>query len=192
MKDRISTKIIEVAPGKFARRYADYSEAGVFLGYRWMALADEPMVTGTPIAKATMLDDATETALWGDTADRTVNQAFGQLKNIADGLTRMETGTYLGTGTYGASARNSLSFSFMPIVVGVTGGGSLYLGNIIIREQLGSSGIGALSASGNSLAWVISWDEKSVTWHSAASSSSSPDEKQLNRNGTTYYYFALG
>ena len=80
VKDRISTQIIEVAPGVFARRYADYSESGEFLGYRWMALADDPLEDGTPISKATLLADETETAMWGNPANRTINQALARFR----------------------------------------------------------------------------------------------------------------
>ena len=38
--------------------------------------ADQPTQEGTPLSKATLLQDSTETALFGSAADRTVDEAF--------------------------------------------------------------------------------------------------------------------
>lgn len=40
---------------------------------------------GTPLSKVNLLSDATETELWGDADDRTVNQALSKLKSDIDG-----------------------------------------------------------------------------------------------------------
>ncbi len=39
-------------------------------------------VVGTAMNKANMMTDATETAIWGNAANRTVNQALNQLKTL--------------------------------------------------------------------------------------------------------------
>lgn len=45
-----------------------------------MEMADEPTQVGTPLNKATFLTDETEVAIWGDVADRTVDNALQALK----------------------------------------------------------------------------------------------------------------
>jgi hypothetical protein len=47
-----------------------------------MTMADDPIEPGTPPTKANLLSDETETALWGDAQDRTVDEAFGQVKTL--------------------------------------------------------------------------------------------------------------
>lgn len=41
--------------------------------------ADSPVVAGTPLTKANLLSDQTETALWGNAADRTVDEALKKM-----------------------------------------------------------------------------------------------------------------
>lgn len=44
-----------------------------------MTREDEPTQVGTPLNKATLLTDSTETAIWGDAQNRTVNEALNQI-----------------------------------------------------------------------------------------------------------------
>lgn len=57
-----------------------------------MERADEPTQVGTPLNKATLLTDSTETAIWGDAQDRTVDEALKALNHqIGDTLTTVRT-----------------------------------------------------------------------------------------------------
>lgn len=49
-----------------------------------MERADEPTQVGTPLNKETFLTDSTETAIWGDAQDRTVDDAFNAFNNKCD------------------------------------------------------------------------------------------------------------
>lgn len=84
MRDRQPTKVLENG----ALRYGVYDETGALLRYEYLALEDAPSDVGTDLSKANLLTDDTETALFGDATDRTVNDALasiaGQLKLIMD------------------------------------------------------------------------------------------------------------
>ena len=104
------------------------------------------------------------------------------LDNAVNGV-KIETGNYVGTGTYGEDNQNVLTFDFVPRLVVVTTEpycldlekGFIWKG----EETVGSTGtVGYMKfqVSGKALSWV------SLT--SAA--------KQLNVSGTSYYYAAIG
>lgn len=82
MRDRTPTLALENG----ALRYGVYDEAGNLLRYEYLALEDDPTDPGTDLSKATLLQDSTEVSLFGDVADRTVDDAFsniaGRLKLI--------------------------------------------------------------------------------------------------------------
>lgn len=86
-------------------------------------------------------------------------------------------GSYIGTGTYGASNPNTLTFQFAPKMVVVTATGAAGLGASTGMLWNGNPTIGSKSVTldGNALSWYDS---------SAAN--------QLNTSGTIYYYVAIG
>lgn len=75
MRDRTPTRALENG----ALRYGVYAEDGSLLRYEYLALEDDPTDPGTELSKATLLQDSTETALFGSAADRTVDEAFAGL-----------------------------------------------------------------------------------------------------------------
>lgn len=87
--------------------------------------ADEPIQSGTPINKATLLTDAAaaavETAAGENSPPSLPSQALGMLAAAISELNgkavQMETGGYTGTGTYGSANPCTLTFSFQPSVV---------------------------------------------------------------------------
>lgn len=94
-----------------------------------MVRADEPTQEGTPLNKASLLQDETA-ALYGQGADavpddilsilsKAVLNVDGNLQDIGGSKVgiRMATGSYVGTGTYGASNPCSLTFDFAPRIV---------------------------------------------------------------------------
>lgn len=110
MKDRQPTR-----PGR-VRITPENGEAY----YAVMEMADEPTEVGTPPIKANLLKDTTAALLGGDSS-MVPDEALVILKNLFDsidaeslGAIRVETGSYVGSGSYGASNPKSLTFSFVP------------------------------------------------------------------------------
>ena len=156
--------------------------------------ADQPTQEGTPLNKASLLKDTTA-ALFGKTnaavpddilnllsksviAQGTkITDVLGNLisipaDQIKDGV-KIATGSYTGTGTYGASNPNSLTFEFAPKLVFVypqslDGAGKIstqtqwviFTQFTILRSSSSSSSIGercnAPLAWGNALTWWTS------------------------------------
>lgn len=108
----------------------------------------------------------------------------------AGGLAKIVTGSYTGTGTYGAGAQNSLIFASAPKLLVVmlesnTSGGT-HGGFIAIN------GVTALRAGGleddvqnASSQLYLTWGATSVSWYGTAAI------YQQNMNGATYRYIAI-
>lgn len=97
---------------------------------------------------------------------------------IKDGV-KIATGSYTGTGTYGSSNPNSLTFDFEPKLV-------------VVRATGGDGGhswiIGCNHGKGGNDAWItITWNSNTVAWYHNSSA-----DYQLNASGTKYYYLAIG
>lgn len=95
------------------------------------------------------------------------------------------TGSYVGTGTYGASNPTTLSFPFEPKMVIIAA--NAYQGGIthpLIRPD--TVGYVTIAASIYST-MVVSWAGKEISFYDANSAI-----RQFNNSGTTYYYIALG
>lgn len=87
--------------------------------------ADEPIQSGTPINKQTLLTDeaaAEAQAAAGAAAppgvpSEAVKMLAGAIDDLNGKAIRMEIGGYTGTGTYGSANPCTLTFSFQPSVV---------------------------------------------------------------------------
>ena len=101
---------------------------------------------------------------------------------------KIETGRYVGTGTYGQSNPNTLTFDFIPEVVIITRMSvfSYYPGNVLVNGQTYSGGIGSVNNSADAYGMTIDWTGKNVSWYAEDAS------KQLNNSGAGYCYFAIG
>lgn len=172
-----------------------------------MVRADEPTQAGAPLTKATFLKDATA-ALFGKTnaavpddilnllsksvlaqtvgGDTTLTDVLGT-KLTVGGL--IESGSYVGTGVNGPGNENSLTFSFVPYMVVIVrnSAGTFYPGTVFIKGQTLSDGIGNNESSNGSYALSVSWYGKSVSWYHTSSAI-----RQLNAEGESFYYFAIG
>lgn len=106
---------------------------------------------------------------------------------------RMATGSYTGTGTYGSSNPNSLTFEFEPKVFAIYKAGSYALNMFIfpVSESLISLYTTPPSMSGanqnNLIFSQFSHDSKTLKWYSTDNYG-----YQCNRSGTIYSYIALG
>ena len=94
---------------------------------------------------------------------------------------RYETGSYTGTGTSGTSNKNTLTFSFVPKLVMIRPGtGNQYFMNAINGCST------AKTDYANSVYASLTWSGTTLSWYYTAAAG------QLNTNGTTYYYTAIG
>ena len=97
---------------------------------------------------------------------------------------KIEHGTYIGTGTYGSSNKNSLTFDFEPRVIFVVAGISklcLYKGSTTSYMYSTS-----LNANGTYPVTVSNWTN-TVSWYS-----SDKAIRQMNLSDTVYEYTAIG
>lgn len=94
---------------------------------------------------------------------------------------QIATGSYTGTGTYGASNPNSLTFAFEPKLVFITGNSGSDRGIFILGQ-------GRAELSSSYVTFYVSLSGKNMSWHS----NSGDAQNQLNMNNKTYYYVAIG
>lgn len=99
---------------------------------------------------------------------------------IKDGV-KIATGSYTGTGTYGSSHPNSLTFEFEPKLVFITGNSGSDRGIFILGQ-------GRAELSSSYVTFYVSLSGKNMSWHS----NSGDAQNQLNMNNKTYYYVAIG
>ena len=108
---------------------------------------------------------------------------------------KMETGSYIGTGTYGSSNPTSLAFGFEPkFIVILRGSGSqspsYNAGDPKNTPLFMTRGINGVTQTGPSAAYwgynSAEWDGNNVKWYSNTAST------QKNLNDSTYYYVAIG
>lgn len=100
---------------------------------------------------------------------------------------KIETGSYVGTGTYGASNPNTLTFGFKPKMVIISvNGTSTYGGAIFMYGQTRSSYTGVAYNVETSYMPILTWNENSVSWYSTHRA-----YYQLNET-YTYNYLAIG
>lgn len=106
---------------------------------------------------------------------------------------RIATGSYVGTGTYGASNPNSLTFPFEPKLVIIRVQPSSYDSDhmaIFIKPVLNSTSMLRSSKSGGQISGntiPCTWDKNTLTWYSTES-----QDAQLNIKNATYYYVVIG
>ena len=95
---------------------------------------------------------------------------------------RVAYGSYTGTGTYGASSPNTLTFGFAPAVVVLTAATSNYQDPTLLLRPMPT-----LPGPDGSMAIQMTWGENGLSWYAGNSAIS-----QGNADGTTYYYVAIG
>ena len=99
----------------------------------------------------------------------------------------IETGSYVGTGTYGASNPNTLTFGFIPKLVIIKPNSIADKHHFeVIQGQTKTFSYQDNTSYGKV---VISWDGNSISWYCTSGDGS---EGQMNKAEYTYYYFAIG
>lgn len=120
--------------------------------------------------------------MWPETLAEAVRIPGGKTLDQVMGFPcQMYTGSYVGTGAYGTGNPNELTFPFEPkIIIGITpeDDSSALTRSMIRPNQQSYVGSNPL---------YVTWDGNSVSWYSLNGGT-----QQLNRNGKTYYYVALG
>lgn len=109
------------------------------------------------------------------------------------GGVRIATGSYTGTGTYGASNPCSLTFPFVPKLVVVENNGLVSYwasetgsGFVVLNGQ--ETYYGRInSTSSNNETITFEWQGNTVNWYSASGKG-----RQCNTEGTVYRYLTLG
>lgn len=109
---------------------------------------------------------------------------YTRLGQIGEGMTKIETGSYVGTGTFGAGNKNSLTFSFVPKLVAI---GAYNPNDKDSYPIVIPYGGGMTMTSNNYYPQYISWSNKTITWYTGNNVRS-----QLNDQGSIYYYTAIG
>lgn len=103
----------------------------------------------------------------------------------AVGAPKIETGSYVGTGTAGGGTPNTLTFNFTPKLVCISSDGY----NQSVSTQFISPRTNGYSLNGNGVKMLsVSWSGNSVSWYSSANQAL----EQMNSSGITYGYIAIG
>ena len=110
---------------------------------------------------------------------------------LLGGVPKIATGSYTGTGTYGADNPCSLTFNFSPTLVIVScwrAASSMTNRSVVgifVRDDHGMR----ITQNTNYASRILyaAWAETSLSWYSVDG-----EDDQLNYDGTTYHYIALG
>ena len=183
-----------------------------------MVRADSPTQEGTPLNKDSLLKDATA-ALYGLGSDAVPDEVFSLLKTLvdnaqssADSKVKIQTGSYVGTGTHGEDSPCSLTFNFVPkvvyiiqseiISVSANRGYDQIYPHFIQLVSKATSGVGTYAKYntedgkyiGDSQLVLCSFKDKTVSWYNCLAGFAYADNaiNQMNNSGTTYYYIAIG
>ena len=153
-----------------------------------------------------------------ETFNNMISQINGGVNSeISDVLARLgtkakfQTGSYVGTGTYGKNNPCSLTFDFVPKVVYISQPTSIEVQGVDGQYTIYSHFIQMVSVSplgnglylrrpsntpiSNQLNSVVScsFNDKTVSWYNFLSDGIASDAiMQMNNSGTTYYYIAIG
>lgn len=97
---------------------------------------------------------------------------------------KIETGSYVGTGTYNSASPNTLTFGFVPQLV------FLFMApspRFAVAAN-GQSVFRSDSSETSSIGYTnVKWDGNSMSWYNSTNA-----DEQLNKNGQTYHYIAIG
>ncbi len=111
------------------------------------------------------------------------------------GKANIKIGSYTGSGTGGASARNGLSFTFNPSVVIVSGPGGTSgeqhtVSVVFIRNHTAAGYTVAKSGAAQNVELACSWSGKNLYFNSLSTGANAALE-QLNVQGESYFYAAF-
>ena len=128
--------------------------------------AAQIQVEGKNLMPPTLAECVRVPTVWGGTMDKALELLLPLLSTAV-----MATGSYTGTGTFGSSSPNTLTFSFTPELVILSGG------------DIGLTISNTSPSGGTSDAYIQGTTAK---WYSTSAA------KQLNVQGKSYSYVAIG
>jgi hypothetical protein len=119
---------------------------------------------------------------------------YEYLGQLGQGMTRVATGSYVGTGGTGSGSQCSLTFDFIPKLVLVTDSAtSIYKVHFmvaIVGSPVASNTNPPSSSDYAHETYVnLTWDGTTLRWYSTAAGA---PILQLNESGRRYYYVAFG
>ncbi|NCB52291.1 MAG: hypothetical protein EOM54_10470 [Clostridia bacterium] len=166
-----------------------YDAAGNLLRTEYVKRDDGATVTGTALNKANILDDTVAAAIEAYTgvtlpSDPTINDVFEALSQLTS--VQVSAGTYVGTGTYGSSHKNSLTFDFTPKWIFVKWRNSPDHYQFKLLWGLTSTQMRQMYNSSTYTIYV-SYSSNTVYWYEPTT-----QYTQLNDNGAYYDYLAIG
>lgn len=129
----------------------------------------------------------------GSVHDEQEYEEAGTFTDISGGnipMVQIETGSYTGTGTHGASNPTSLTFNIEPEIVFVSQGNSAYWAMFIIKNLTESYKQYGYINGGTITYNYAKYSGKKLDWYNSGTSSA--DSQQQNTNNTHYYYVAIG
>ena len=117
--------------------------------------------------------------------------ALAAAQSAASSGAKLETGSYVGSGTYGSANPRTLTFSFQPklvIIAPDTGGTDLAPAQLaaFFQGQRYAQPYLALDSPRADYIAVLTWSGNSVSWYCSSFYGA------LNYSGKTYYYAAIG
>ena len=127
--------------------------------------------------------------MWPETLAGAVRIPGGKTLDQVMGFPcQIYTGSYVGTGTYGQSNPNTLTFPFEPKIVFIqnSDGATGTINRIAFLISGNDFGIESVVAGDSYSSPRIVWEDKTVSWTSQSALF------QLNESGRTYYYVAIG
>ena len=162
-------------------------------------------VQGTKLNKASLLKDATAVS-FGKTSVAVPDDIFKAIKGLFDTQETkinvkcgFDVGTYTGTGIVGSDSESTKckhTFSIVPqlVLIGSGGTGTSVKHNIAILFPNAGFGRVSLNGGDNTSGLVVSQSGKTVTWYQPGlyHGSSQYANWQMNKEGLTYYCFAIG
>lgn len=205
MTDRVPTQVLSNG----AIRYAEYNSSGSFVAYRYLLPADAPTDAGTPINKATLLDDTTASLIGVSGANATPNMAMRSLKSVlnqaivtnytaASGskIAGVQWGTYTGTGPTASGSyqvlQQALTFSVAPKIVIIAAVDGRVSPLIIVR---GATKAHNGAYNGTSIALTVAWSYANKTVRYSYQTTGTPYETEralsMCDNGVSYTYAAI-
>lgn len=162
---------------------------GVFLKLGWLQtvywIPDDTVCTGV---RGSSFVDITYTNAQPVTGHAAVpaNTTIEYLGQLGGGA-KIEVGIYVGTGTYGQSNPNTLTFGFKPQAVCLLYSANSNAYNVYTMLMLNGFGFASTkSGDGNGYGCYVTWRDKSVSWYATKGSM-----YQLNMTNVKTYYIAI-
>lgn len=167
--------------------------------------ADQATQAGDPLNKTTLLKDATA-ALYGLTSEAVPDDVlsilskailngdseYTDVNGVAVSQIKIETGSYVGTGTYGSSNPCRLTFKLLPklLVIQAQSGYCPFMnygsgGYVGFNDVLVATYSNYSSSLGTDHVWT--WSGNTFKWYSDRNA-----HNQENASGITYKYVAIG